>query len=109
MSPSKSVALPVSANGVRVGTVYCAAVAATGTWLSVSSMIQPLLFDRPAAGGLADVAGEAAHVREGDLVQVDQRERPAERDLEAEVVEDPAAPKGATVAVAPSGRIPGAP
>ncbi len=47
-SPSESVALPVSANGVRTGIVYSAAAfVTTGAWLPFGPKVIPLLSTGP--------------------------------------------------------------
>ena len=47
VSPSASVALPVSANGVRTGMVTVSGTVTTGAWLVVSSTSQPPLSMAP--------------------------------------------------------------
>ena len=87
MSSSKSVALPVSANGVRIGIVKPAAVSTTGAWLPVASTMWPLLSTgppravsptKPLAPSKATSSSEPASV----FARPD-----AERDLEARVVQ----------------------
>ena len=46
-SPSGSVALPVSANGVRGGIVYAVGTVTSGAWLPVGVMVKPWLVGGP--------------------------------------------------------------
>jgi hypothetical protein len=47
VSPSASVALPVSENGVRVGMVKAGAVVTSGAWLPVSVTVKPWFWIGP--------------------------------------------------------------
>ena len=95
VSPSASVALPVSANGVRSGIVYAGCRLHDRGVVARVGDDEALVLDRAALGGLADEPGAAGDGRAPSDGDVDGPEAGAERDLEAGVVERAgAAPAG---------------
>ncbi len=107
--PSKSVALPVSANGVRVGIVYCAAVVTVGAWLPVGVMIQPLLSTGPPLAVSPTYPVKPLTFVKASWLVFRRPSVPPKVTWNPKSLKIPAAPNGATVAVAPIGSMPGVP
>ena len=105
-SPSASVALPVSANGVRSGIVYAGAVVTSGAWLPVGVMKKPRFWTGP-PWTVSPTKPVDARAGDAERLEVEARERAAELDLEAVLSSGPSSrpAHGWTVTVAPAGMI----
>ena len=99
----------MSANGVRVGIVYCAAVVTVGAWLPVGVITQPLLSTGPPFAVSPTYPEKPVTFVSSSWLVFRRPSVPPNVTWNPKSLKIPAAPNGATATVEPAGRMPAVP